>query len=83
LHDLPVEVLAKTGSAQVSNKTKTNALFVGAIPADDPELVILILIEDAKVGSINTLPTAKDVLRWYYENRIEENTALPNDSEAK
>lgn len=72
LNTIPARVLGKTGSAQVSNKTKTNALFVGAMPAEDPQIVILILIEDAVQGSSNTLPTARDALQWYYDNRIKE-----------
>ena len=70
LADLPITVAGKTGSAQISNNTKTNAFFVGYAPADDPEIAILILVENAREGSVNTLPIAKDVLRWYYDNRI-------------
>lgn len=70
LYDLPYKTAGKTGSAQVSNKTKTNAFFVGYGPFDKPQIAILILIEDAKEGSINTLPIAKDVLKWYYDHRL-------------
>lgn len=70
LKDIPTDVLAKTGSAQVSSKTKTNAFFVGALPANDPQIVILILIEDSREGSSNTIPVARDVLSWYYKNRV-------------
>jgi len=70
LNSLPFSVGAKTGSAEVNNKTQENAFFVGYAPADDPEVAILVLIENSKEGSLNTLPVAKDVLNWYYENRI-------------
>ena len=70
LADLPVKVAAKTGSAQTAGNTKTNALFIGYAPADDPKIAILILVEDAKEGSLNTVPIARDVLEWYYENRL-------------
>ncbi|MFH1188507.1 MAG: penicillin-binding transpeptidase domain-containing protein [bacterium] len=70
LSTLPCSLLGKTGSAQVANNTKTNAIFIGAMPAEDPQIVILIIVEDAKEGSINTLPTAYDVLEWYCKNRI-------------
>ena len=70
LADLPVSVAGKTGSSQVENKTKTNAFFVGYSPKDNPQIAILVLVEDAREGSINAVPIAKDVLRWYYENRI-------------
>lgn len=70
LSDLPFRIAAKTGSAQTANNTKINALFVGLAPAHDPQIAILILIENAREGSLNTIPIAKDVLGWYYENRI-------------
>lgn len=69
LNDLLIKVAGKTGSAQFANNTKTNAFFIGYAPADDPELLILVLIENARQGSINTLPIAYDVFNWYYWNR--------------
>lgn len=70
LSDLPLTVAGKTGSAQILGNTKINAFFVGYAPAENPEIAILVLVEDAKEGSLNTIPIAKDVLRWYYENRL-------------
>ena len=70
LFDLPYRTAGKTGSAQVANKKKTNAFFVGYGPFDDPKIAILILVEDAKEGSLNAVPIAKDVLKWYYDNRL-------------
>ncbi len=70
LHDLPIEVGAKTGSAQVENNSKTNAFFVGFAPLTNPELAILILIENSREGSSNTVPVAKDVFLWYYDHRL-------------
>ncbi len=70
LHDLPVTIAAKTGSAQTNNNTKTNAFFVGYMPADDPQIVVLVLIENAKEGSLNAIPIARDVFAWYYEHRL-------------
>lgn len=70
LHDLPVTSSAKTGSAQIENNTKTNAFFVGYMPAENPVLALLILIEDSREGSSNTVPVARDVFLWYYEHRL-------------
>jgi penicillin-binding protein 2 len=72
LHDLPFSVCAKTGSAQVVNNTQENALFVGYAPCDNPQIAILILIENSRQGSLNAVPVAGDVLDWYYENRIKK-----------
>ncbi len=76
LSSLPVSSAGKTGSSQVSNNTKTNAFFVGYAPAENPEIVILVLIENAREGSLNAVPIAKDVLNWYYENRISNGKSL-------
>jgi len=70
LHDLPFAVSAKTGSAQTNNNTRVNALFTGYAPSEDPKIAILILVENAKEGSLNTIPVARDVLQWYYEHRL-------------
>ena len=70
LADLPVAVAAKTGSSQVANNTRTNAFFAGYAPAEKPEIAILVLIENAREGSLNAVPVAKDVLNWYYWNRL-------------
>ncbi|MCR4328163.1 MAG: penicillin-binding protein 2 [Patescibacteria group bacterium] len=71
LHNLPFTVAAKTGSAQVHNNQKVNAFFVGYAPADNPQLIVLVLVEDAKEGSLNAIPIGGDVLKWYYENRMQ------------
>lgn len=70
LNTLPMPAAGKTGSAQIANNSRTNAFFIGYAPADDPQIAILILVENAKEGSINTLPIAYDVLNWYYWNRL-------------
>ncbi len=70
LNDLPFSVCAKTGSAQVRNNTQENAIFVGYAPCTNPQIALLILVENSKAGSLNAVPIAKDVLNWYYTNRI-------------
>ncbi len=70
MNDLPMTVSGKTGSAQILSNTKVNAFFVGYAPSENPQIAILVLVEDAREGSINTVPIAKDVLRWHYEHRI-------------
>ncbi len=80
LSSLPMPAAGKTGSVQVANNTRTNAFFVGYAPAsaeasagkpaEIPQIAILVLIENAKEGSLNAVPIAKDVLEWYYYNRL-------------
>ena len=70
LSALPMTSAGKTGSAQVENNRKTNAFFVGYANAENPEIAILVLVENAKEGSLNAVPIAHDVLEWYYYNRV-------------
>lgn len=97
LNDLPFLVHGKTGSAQIKNNTQENAFFVGYIVPDKnyatssiPQLssantyspiAIMILVENAKQGSLNAVPVAKDVLNWYYEHRI-KNISQPETAPA-
>jgi peptidoglycan glycosyltransferase len=77
LAELPFRVAAKTGTAQIAGNTKLNAFFVGYAPAGAPELALLILVEDAKEGSLNTVPVARDVFLWYHNERIENAPRVP------
>ena len=72
LHDLPISICSKTGSAQVKNNTQENALYVAYAPCDNPQIALLILIENSKQGSLNAVPIAGKVLDWYYENRMKK-----------
>ncbi len=77
LHDLPITVAAKTGSAQIENNQKVNAFFVGYAPAEDPEIALLILVENAKEGSLNTIPIAYDLAKWYADHRLTRQENIP------
>lgn len=69
MSDVPFPVAGKSGTAQVGNKKTLNALFTAFAPVEDPQIAILVLVEDAREGGRNALPIAKDVLIWYYTNR--------------
>ena len=75
LNNLPMEVAGKSGSPKFISlgKEKYHALFGAYAPYSDPQIVILILIEQPPQGSIATLPVAKEILDWYYQNRINKN----------
>ena len=79
--DLGVQVAAKTGSAQVSSATESNALFVAFAPYEDPEIALAIVVE--KGGSGSTLANiAAEILGYYFsagsgmETVTAENTLL-------
>lgn len=74
LGELPFAVEGKTGTAQVKNNQQLNAFFVGyTVPdagANQPQIAVLVLVENSLEGSLNAVPIAKDVFNWYYNNRI-------------
>lgn len=67
LNDLPVEVAGKTGTAQFSNDlNKKHAWFTAFAPYNDPQISIVVLIEEGGEGSDFAAPVAKEVLGWYF-----------------
>lgn len=74
LHTIPMTIAGKTGSAQIQNNTKENAFVVAYAPVPNPQIALLVLIEDAQEGSLNAVPVARDVLQWYYQNRVASST---------
>jgi len=79
--DLPFRVGAKTGSAQVSSQTESNAVFVCFAPYDDPQVAMAIVVERGGSGS-ELGAIAADILSYYFsaqESRDEvaaENTLI-------
>ena len=79
--DLGVQVAAKTGSAQVSSSTESNALFVAFAPYDDPEIALAIVVEKGGSGSL-LASIAAEILGYYFssgsgmETVTAENTLL-------
>ena len=72
--DVPVSVGAKTGSAQVSSQTNSNAVFVCFAPYDDPQIAVAVVIEKGGAGAA-LAETAVDILNAYF-SREEIGTAI-------
>lgn len=81
--DYPIEVCAKTGSAQVS-KGAANGVFVAFAPYDNPQIAVAVVVENA--GSGNSIaPVARAVFDAYFklgvtgykDNVADRNTLLP------
>ena len=79
--DLPVQVGAKTGSAQVNAETESNAVFVCFAPYDDPQIAVAVVIEKGGSGAA-LASTAVDIVNSYFSQEeigavvIGENTLL-------
>ena len=72
LNSLPVEAAAKTGTAQTGKKDKYDNKdfldsWVGVFaPYENPEIVLVVVVEGVKEGQVAALPVAKEVLDWYF-----------------
>ena len=65
---LPFQAGAKTGSAQISAQTESNAVFVCFAPYDDPEIVVAMAVEHGGSGS-ELANMAADVLSYYFSSK--------------
>ncbi len=63
---LPIEVAGKTGTAQFGNDNKTHAWFVSFAPYENPQIVLIVLIEGGGEGHQVANPVAKEVYEWYF-----------------
>ncbi len=67
LQDIPVEMYAKTGTAQYGpNNSKSHAWFICFSKDATNPIAMAILIEGAGGGDVYAAPAAHDVLKWYY-----------------
>jgi penicillin-binding protein 2 len=65
--DLGFQVGAKTGSAQVSSASSSNAVFVAFAPYDDPQIALCIVVEKGGSGS-ELGSTAADIISFYFNS---------------
>lgn len=65
----PVDVAAKTGTAQFGNEDKTHAWFTSYAPYDDPQIVVTVLVEGAGEGYQVAAPIASEIYQWWAANR--------------
>ncbi len=79
--DFDIELGGKTGSAQTDVNGKINGWFVGFAPYNEPEIAVVVLVENAGSGAY-TAEVARDILQEYFgmnmEKVDEDLTALPS-----
>ena len=71
LDSLPVKAAAKTGTAQTGRETYDGKDYlhswtVAFAPAQNPEIVLVVMVEDLLEGQIGTLPVVRDAFQWYF-----------------
>ena len=55
----------KTGSAEYDSKKSSHGWFVGFAPAEEPKIVVSIIVEDGGTGSESAVPIAKKMFETY------------------
>lgn len=74
LNTLSVSVAGKTGTAQFDarNPYRTHAWFTAFAPYENPEIAVVVLIEDGGEGGVNSVPVVREVLDWWSKNRYQK-----------
>lgn len=60
----------KTGTAQAGKGHKDHALFVGMAPLEDPEIVVMVVVENSGFGATWAAPIASLVMEQYLKGEI-------------
>lgn len=61
----------KTGTAEWQSGKESHAWFIGFAPAENPEIVVSILLEEAGTGSEYAVPVAKKLFDVYFETETD------------
>jgi penicillin-binding protein 2 len=85
-----VQLAGKTGTAQVvklgARRLKANqvdyferdhAWFAVFAPAQDPQIVVVVLNEHSGFGSVNAAPTAVELVKGYFKLKAQDQAARP------
>lgn len=67
LQSLPVAVAGKTGTAQFGGGKQTHGWFASFAPYDDPELAMIVLVEDqSEQETYHAVPITQALYEWYF-----------------
>ncbi len=84
--DFEMDIAGKTGSVETGTKGQVNGWFAGFAPYDDPEIAVVVLIENAGAGG-NVAPVAKEIMKSYFGTNAkevnEDVTAIPSTGETR
>jgi penicillin-binding protein 2 len=79
--DLDMVIAGKTGSAETEEKDKVNGWYTGFAPYNNPEIAVVVFIENAGAGG-NVASAAKEIMQEYFgmnSKKVNEDvTAIPN-----
>lgn len=77
ISSLEVESAGKTGTAQYAGNQKSHAWYTVYAPYKSPEIVMAIMIEGGGEGHSASVPIAKNILHWYFGERLTGAVGLP------
>lgn len=70
LSSLPVSSAGKTGTAQYGpGNSKKHAWFTAFAPYEDPQIAIVVILENGGEGSDHAVPVANETLKWYFTRK--------------
>lgn len=85
--NFPIRTAGKTGTAEYGDpKDKTHAWYTSFAPADDPKIVLTVLVEGGGEGSSVASPIAKELYRYYFspdKNKLIQDNFMPSIESAK
>lgn len=67
LNDLPITVAGKTGTAEWREDRETHGWFTSFAPAENPKIVLTILVEEGGEGSGIAAPIARYFYLWWVQ----------------
>jgi len=77
---LPVEIAAKTGTAQFDKaKEKTHSWFTAFAPYSSPEIAVTVIVEGGGEGFAVAAPVAKNILEQYFKLPLTPIAINPED----
>lgn len=69
LRSLPFTSAGKTGTAQFGTEEKTHAWYIGFAPYENPEIVVVVLVEGGGEGNAISVPVAGRVFDYYMSHK--------------
>lgn len=79
LENRGIRVCAKTGSAQVSSASESNAVYVCFAPYDDPQIAIAIVVEKGGAGA-ELAGIASNIMNYYFNPGDAADQAVPDSA---